>query len=140
MYFHVFNILHFFTVIPAIIEAPADLLATVHMHVKFTCTAGAKPRCAIYWIRNNRLLSNNSESDGGVPVIITSSTIGSCTITDPPSQCASTSTLQIFNVAISDGGGYTCVASNEFGADNYTAFIFVSGNNYCLCNVFIVLV
>jgi len=131
---HVLNILHIFnTVIPSIIEAPASILVAVHAQVNFTCIAGAKPRCAIYWIKKGRLLSNNSLSDGGVPVIITSSTIGSCAIADPPDQCVTASTLQIFNVTLSDGGGYTCVSTNKFGAENYTAFLFVNGN--CLCNI-----
>ena len=131
---HILNFLYIFNiVIPSIIEAPADILVAVHVQVNFTCIAEAKPRCAINWIKKGRLLSNNSLSDGGVPVIITNSTIGSCAIADPPEQCVTASTLQIFNVTLSDGGGYTCVSTNKFGAENYTAFLFVNGN--CLCNI-----
>ena len=85
--------------------------------VNFTCTATGKPQAVISWlINNNEMISNNSLSDGGISVIITNSIIGNCNITDPPSQCVSSSTLQILNTRAVDSGEYTCVASNGVGS------------------------
>ena len=91
-------------------------------------TATGTPRAVISWLRNNNvLISSNSLSDGGVPVIITNSTIGNCSITDPPSQCVSSSTLQILNTRAVDSGEYTCVATNEAGRDTEAANLIVNG-------------
>ena len=97
--------------------------------VYFTCTATGKPRAVISWLRsNNKVISNNSLSDGGVPVIITNSIMGNCTITDPPSQCVSSSRLQILNTRAVDSGEYTCVATNVAGSDRTSATLIVNGN------------
>ena len=73
------------------------------------------------------MISSNSLSDRGVPVIITNSIMGNCTITDPPSQCVSSSTLQISNTRAVDSGEYTCVATNVAGMDDGTAQLIVNG-------------
>ena len=76
----------------------------------------------------------NSLSDGGVPVIITNSIMGNCTITDPPSQCVSSSTLQILNTRAVYSGEYTCVATNEEGIDSTSSFLDIHGIN-CYPNI-----
>ena len=73
------------------------------------------------------MISNNSLSDRGVPVIITNSIMGNCTITDPPSQCVSSSTLQILNTRAVDSGEYTCVANTVAGKDEVIATLIVNG-------------
>ena len=73
------------------------------------------------------MISNNSLSDGGVPVIITNSIMGNCTFTDPPSQCVSSSTLQILNTRAVDSGEYTCVATNVAGRDEESISLIVNG-------------
>jgi len=80
------------------------------------------------------VISNNSLSDGGVPVIITNSTMGNCTITDPPSQCMSSSTLQILKTRAFNSGGYTCVANNVAGRDVGAAQLIVNGKIYVFQN------
>jgi len=65
-------------------------------------------------------------------VIITNSTIGNCSITDPPSQCVSSNTLQILNTRVVDSREYTCVATNEAGSDAMTASLIVNGKIFCI--------
>ena len=104
------------SVVPVITQPPVDRNITSGDDVNFTCTATGKPRAVISWLRNNNeVISNNSLSDGGVPVIITNSIMGNCTITDPPSQCVSSSRLQILNTRAVDSGVYSCFATNEAG-------------------------
>ena len=59
--------------------------------------------------------------------MVSNSVMGNCTITDPPSQCVSSSTLQILNTRAVDSGEYTCVASNEVGNDTVTAQLIIDG-------------
>ena len=59
--------------------------------------------------------------------VVTNSTIGNCSITDPLSQCVSSSTLQILNTRVVDSGEYTCVATNEAGSDTATVQLIVDG-------------
>ena len=95
--------------------------------VSLSCNATGKPRPVISWFRNDNELLSNRLSDGGVPVIITNSIIGNCSITDPPSQCVSSSTLQILNTRAVDSGEYTCVATNEAGSTFVIAKVTVHG-------------
>ena len=95
--------------------------------VNFTCAATGKPRPAISWFRNDSKLLTNHLSGGGIPVVITNSVMGNCTITDPPSQCVSSSTLQILNTRAVDSGEYTCIASNEAGSDTVMINLIVNG-------------
>jgi len=76
---------------------------------------------------NNEVISNNSLSDGGVPVIITNSTIGNCSITNPPSECVSSSTLQILKIRAVDSGEYNCIANNVAGNNTGAAQLIVNG-------------
>ena len=122
-------------VIPVITLTPTNTTVTSGEDVNFTCTATGKPRAVISWLRNNnKMISNNSLSDGGVPVIITNSTMGNCTITDPPSQCVSSSRLQIFNTRAVDSGEYTCVANNVAGSVDGTTKLIVNGKWICVEN------
>ena len=115
-------------VVPVIMQPPVHRNITSGEVVNFTCTATGKPQAVISWLRNNNeVISSNSLSDGGVPVIITSSIMGNCTITDPPSQCVSSSRLQILNTRAVDSGEYTCVANNVAGMDDGTAQLIVNG-------------
>ena len=110
-------------------KPPVSRKITSGEDVNFTCTATGKPRAVISWLRNNNeVISNNSLSDGGVPVIITNSTIGNCSITDPPSQCVSSSTLQILNATVHDNGKYTCIAANEVGTISSSVRLMINGN------------
>ena len=118
-------------VIPNIMELPS-LSVTSLTSVPIACTTTGKPRAVISWFRNNNEVMNNSLSDGGVPVIITNSIMGNCTITDPPSQCVSSSTLQILNTRSVDSGEYTCVATNVAGSDDGTAKLIVNGEWICV--------
>ena len=121
----------FTTVVPIITQPPTNTTVTSGEVVNFTCTATGKPRAVISWLRNNNeVISNNSLSDGGVPVIITNSIMGNCTITDPPSQCVSSSTLQILNTRAVDSGEYTCVANNQAGNDKMMIALVVNGITY----------
>ena len=85
----------------------------------------------ISWLRNNNeVINDNSLSDGGVPVIITNSTMGNCTMTDPRSECVSSSRLEILKTRAVDSGEYTCVASNVAGRDDETTLLIVNGKVY----------
>ena len=121
-------------VVPVITQPPVDKNITSGDDVNFTCTATGKPRAVISWLRNNNeVISNNSLSDGGVPVIITNSIMGNCTITDPPSQCVSSSRLQILNTRAVDSGEYICVATNVAGRNEVIAMLIVNGIKLCVC-------
>ena len=126
------------TVLPNITLPPTNATVTSDEDVNFTCTVTGKPRAVISWLRNNNeVISNKSLSDGGVPVIITNSIMGNCTITDPPSQCVSSSRLQILNTRAVDSGKYTCVATNVAGRDEIIFVLIVNGNIFviyiCVC-------
>ena len=73
------------------------------------------------------MISDNSISDRGVPVIITNSIMGNCTMTDPRSECVSSSKLEILKTRAVDSGEYTCVASNVAGRDDETTLLVVNG-------------
>ena len=90
----------------------------LNSNVNFTCTAIAKPRAVVNWFRNNSLLMQSFYNENHI-VIITNSMVGNCSITDFPSQCVSSSTLQILNARAVDSGEYTCVAINEAGSDSF---------------------
>jgi len=122
----------FYIVIPIIIEPPESITVEFGASVNFSCNAAAKPRAVIMWIKNKTILSNNSLSDGGAPVIITNITSGNCTVTDLPSHCTSSSTLKLFNSMPADSGEYICVATNVVGNDTYIANLVVDGKDVLL--------
>jgi len=121
----------FTTAIPVISQPPEERTVTSNDNVTFVCTVTSKPQAIIYWIRNNTvLISNISLSDGGVPFVITISTIGNCTPSNSPSQCASSSTLQILSTRAVDSGEYTCVATNKAGSDTATVQLIVNDKHH----------
>ena len=95
--------------------------------VTFTCSANANPRALIQWIFNGNVLRNMSDTDG-TKYLITNETEGNCAITDPPSQCETSSTLEIFNTQPADSGEYTCNASNAVGTSIESAELTIIGN------------
>ena len=98
-----------YTVAPSISTSPSNQIAEVSSNISFICVANAKPPATIQWIKNKNLLSITTA------ITISSTTMGSCTITDAPDRCVTSSTLRIFNTQPSDDGVYTCNATNEAG-------------------------
>ena len=98
---------------------PSSQIAEASGNISFVCVASS--RATIHWVKNENLLSNTTT------VIISSTTMGSCTITDPPDQCVTSSTLRIFDTQPSDSGVYTCNATNEAGYVEKTATLSVIG-------------
>ena len=122
-----------------ITQPPTNTTVTSGEDVNFTCTATGKPRAVISWLRNNNeVINENSLSDGGVPVIITNSIMGNCTMTDPRSECVSSSRLEILKTRAVDSGEYTCVASNVAGRDDEITLLIVNGK-FCYTILFLVL-
>jgi len=116
---------------PDIIKPPVSKYVTSSGNVSFICTAANKPLPVINWLRNDKTLSNASLSDAGVPVvIINNSSTRNCGINDPPIQCVSSSTLQIFDTKVGDSGNYTCLATNGFGNDSNLASLVVNGKGH----------
>ena len=113
-----------FTVAPSISTSPSNQIAGASSNVSYNCIANANPQATIQWIKNENLLSNTTS------IIISSTTMGNCTITDPPDQCVTSSTLRIFNTQPSDSGVYTCNATNEVGYVGENATLTVTG----MCN------
>ena len=72
-------------------------------------------------------MKNGNQLSNTTTIIISSTTIGSCTITDPPDQCVTSSILRIFNTQPFDSGVYTCNATNEEGYVEKTATLSVIG-------------
>ena len=110
------------TVFPVITQPPVDVNANLSEEVNFTCIAIAKPRATIYWVKNMKTVIGNR-----LGRMVSNSVMGNCTITDPPSRCVSSSTLQILNTRAADSGEYTCVAANEVGNDTVTAQLIIDG-------------
>ena len=113
---------------------PISQVSQATSNVTFTCAAIANPRALIQWIFNGNVLRNMSDTDG-TKYLITNETEGNCAITDPPSQCETSSTLEIFNTQPSDSGEYTCNASNVAGASIESAELIITGilnKLYCI--------
>ena len=53
---------------------------------------------------------------------------GNCIITDPPSECMTTSTLDIYDVVPNDSGEYVCTAINDAGSNTIPVSLTVHGN------------
>ena len=62
---------------------------------------------------------------------ITDTTEGDCIISNPPSECMITSTLDIADNIPNDSGQYVCTAINDAGNDTTSALLTVHGE---LCN------
>ena len=91
----------------------------------FNCSATAKPRADIQWMRGGMVLSNTL--DGSTKITITPITQGDCNITRPPSECVLTSTLEITETIPDDAGEYVCYATNPVGSVLETASLIVNG-------------
>jgi len=89
---------------------------------RINCTATAKPRAIIQWIRNGVVVEGNTAR-----ITMTNFTQGNCSTTSPPSQCAVTSILEIVNTVPNDAGEYMCNASNPAGGDIETISLIVNG-------------
>ena len=94
-------------------------------NVTFTCVANANPRAVIKWSFNGNVLRNISDTDGS-RYYITTGAEGNCLVTHPPSQCETSSTLEIVNTQLADSGEYTCNASNAAGATIVSANLTVT--------------
>jgi len=57
--------------------------------------------------------------------------VGNCTVDDPLSQCASSSTLQITDATAIDSGEYTCAATNKV---EKAAKLVIKDKIQCICN------
>ena len=112
---------------PVVTTAPISQVSMAAINVTFTCVANANPRAIIQWSFNGNVLRNMSDTDGSRYYII-NEIEGNCSVTDPPSQCERSSTLDIVNTELADSGIYTCNASNAAGADTVSAKLTVTGN------------
>ena len=116
MFIYCFNI----SVNPVTTIHPMSQVSTATANVTFTCVANANPQAIIQWSFNGSVLRNTSDIDGS-RYYITNEIEGNCSVTDPPSQCETSSTLEIVNTQLADSGEYTCNASNAAGADTISA-------------------
>ena len=112
-----------FLVKPVITTKPMSQSSKATNNVTFTCAANAIPRAIIQWKFNGNIL----KSIDVTKYLITNKTEGNCAITDPPSQCETSSTLGIFTTQPADSGEYTCDASNEKGTSTITAELTIIG-------------
>ena len=53
----------------------------------------------------------------------------------PAGTTISSNTITINDLAISDGGSYTCTVSNEAGSFNFTTTVDVDGKLICIANL-----
>ena len=111
------------TTVAAVITAPPDDLTVVSPNgATFSCTATAKPQAVIQWTRDGTVLTGTMGK-----FTITPSTQGDCIITNPPSQCMITSTLDIGDSVPNDNGEYVCTAINPAGSNTASASLTVYG-------------
>ena len=120
LFMYVATYVSFISVAPTIISPILTQIVKSSSNVSFICTANSKPQATIQWTKNGNTLSNTTT------IIISSTTMGNCALTDPPDQCEISSTLKILNTQLPDNGVYTCNASNEAGdAEENTTLIVV---------------
>ena len=110
------------TVAPVITAPPTNLTVISPDSATFNCTATAKPRAIIQWTRNGNVLNFAMGK-----FTITDSTQGDCIITNPPSDCITTSRLDIADTIPNDSGEYVCTAINVVGNDMTSASLTVYG-------------
>ena len=115
-------IIYYTTVVPVITTPPINLTIVTHDSATFNCTATAKPRAIIQWTRNGIVLN-----DVLGKFMISDTREGDCIITDPPSDCVITSTLDINDVVPNDSGEYVCTAINAAGSDTASVSLTVHG-------------
>ena len=127
MYIHYVYLFLKLLVKPVVTTPPMSQVSKAMTNVTFTCVANANPRAIIQWSFNGNVLRSMSDIDGS-RYYITNEIEGNCSVTDPPSQCETSSTLEIVNTQLADSGEYTCNASNAGGADTVSANLTVTGN------------
>ncbi|XP_023195302.1 hemicentin-1 [Xiphophorus maculatus] len=81
---------------PSILGSSEDLTAVLHSSVSIECVATGSPRPQLNWLRN------------GLPLPVSSNI----------RLLSAGQVLRINRIQVSDGGSYTCVASNRAGVDN----------------------
>ena len=91
----------------------------------FICSATAKPRAEIQWMRNGMVLNNTVDNITKITIIDIAQ--GVCNITRPPSECVLTSTLDLEMTMPINVGEYVCNASNPAGSDRENASLTVHG-------------
>ena len=104
--------MYYTTVVPVITTPPVDLTVVSPDSATFNCTATAKPQAIIQWTMNGIVLN-----DAMGKFSISDVREGDCIITDPPSDCVITSTLDINDFVPNDSGEYVCTAINAAGSD-----------------------
>ena len=110
------------TVAPVITAPPTNLTVISPDSTTFNCTATAKPRAIIQWTRNGNVLNFAMGK-----FTITDSTQGDCIITNPPSDCMTTSRLDIADTIPNDSGEYVCTVINVVGNDTASPSLTVYG-------------
>ena len=93
----------------------------------FNCSATAKPRAEIQWMRNGMVLVTGGTVDNITRITVIDIAQGDCNITRPPSECVLTSTLDLDVTMPINVGEYVCSASNPAGSDRETASLTVHG-------------
>ena len=117
------RICFYYTTVAPVITAPPDNLTVVSPDsATFNCTATAKPRAVIQWTRDGTVLTGTMGK-----FTITPSTQGDCIITNPPSDCMITSTLDIVDNVPNDSGEYVCTAINVAGNNTASVSLTVHG-------------
>ena len=119
-------------VAPVIIAPPTNLTVITPDSATFNCNATAKPQAIIQWTRNGNVLNVAMGK-----FTITDSTQGDCIITDPPSDCITTSRLDIADTIPNDSGEYVCIAINVVGNDMESASLTVKGKHSCQRPVYV---
>ena len=114
--------MYYTTVVPVITTPPVDLTVVSPDSATFNCTATAKPRAIIQWTMNGIVLN-----DATGKFSISDVREGDCIITDPPSDCVITSTLDINDFVPNDSGEYVCTAINAAGSDTASVSLTVHG-------------
>ena len=117
-----FKTFYYTTVVPVITTPPTNLTVISPDSARFSCTATAKPRAVIQWTRNRIVLNGTLGKS-----TISYSTEGDCIITEPPSDCVITSTLDINDIVPNDSGEYVCTAINAAGSDTASGSLTVYG-------------
>ena len=116
------NLFHFLAVAPVITAPPTNLTVISPDSATFNCVATAKPRAIIQWTRNGNVLNVTMGK-----FTTTDSTQGDCIITNPPSDCITTSRLDIADTIPNDSGEYVCTAINAASYDIESASLTVNG-------------
>ena len=117
-----FKTFYYTTVAPVITTAPTILTVVSPDSATFNCAATAKPRAVIKWTRNGIVLNGTAGK-----FFISDVKEGDCIITDPPSECVISSTLDIKDTVPNDSGEYVCTAINAAGNDTASVSLPVHG-------------